>query len=501
MTSLSTSNSAGSGGDAAVGARKDDVSPKLFAGSIAVLLLSCIAQFMLVMDDTIVNIALPSISADLKISGATLSWIPNAYLMAFGGFLLIGGRAADMYGRRRVFTISMGVFVAASALCGLAASSEMLVVSRGLAGLAGAFLSPAALSILLATFTAERERTSALATWTALSVIGAVSGLLISGVLTELLDWRWIFLINLPVGLISILAVRRMIPADGDVTGGSPGATSAVAATTALLILVYTIVETERHGWGSTHTAAGLALAAVLAVVFMFRERSSASPLVPASVARRPHIVIANAYMFVAAGVLFSFFFFLTLYMQLVLAYSAIGSGLAYLPFSITLGVTSVLTGRLLTRFSALPFLAIGPVVASAGLFLISRLDAGSAYLSDLVPAIMLTAAGFGVAFVPLLGIATAGVPERDSGIASGLVTSSQQIGGATGIAILVTVATSVAEDRLAAGLDRVNAIAEGFSAAFQLQIGALAVAFVLSGLLSIYGREHARIEGQPVMA
>lgn len=479
----------------------DATGGRLFAGRLSILLLVCIAQFMLVMDDTIVNVALPSISADLKLDEAALSWVPNAYLLFFGGFLLIGGRVADMYGRRRVFAIAMGAFVTASALCGMAASSEMLIASRALQGLAGAFMSPAALSILLATFVAERERTSALAAWTALTAMGAVAGLLLSGTLVELLDWRWIFWVNLPVGVITLIAATRMIPVSDAERAEAPAVGSAVTATAALLTLVYTVVETGSQGWTSTRTIAGLALAAILAIIFVIRESRSENRLVPASVAKKPHIILANVYMLLAAATLLAMFFFLTLYMQLVLDYSPIEAGLAYLPFSVTLGVSSVLTTKLLERFSALPFLAIGPAVAAVGLYIMSTLDAGSSYAGALMPALMIVSFGFGMAFVPLLGVATAGVPERDSGIASGLVTSNQQIGGAIGIAVMVTLSTTVMNDQLAAGAQQVAAMLDGFSTAFTVQTILMSSAVLVAGLLSLFGREAARIEGQPVMA
>lgn len=471
-------------------------------GAMAILVTVCVAQFMLLVDDTIVNVALPSIAADLGMSEADLSWIPNAYLLMFGGFLLIGGRAADLLGRRRVFQLSMAAFVVASIVAGLAQSSTLLVLARGAQGLAGAFMSPAALSILLATFTGEKERTRALAAWSSLTALGAATGLLLGGALTELVDWSWIFWINLPIGIAAMIAAARYVPAGGrHDQSRAPGLSSALLGTAALLTFVYTIVETSVNPWTSTQTLGGLAIAGVLAVAFLFSESRSDEPLVPGAVIRRTNISLGNVYMFLAAAGLLAMFFFVTLYMQTVLGYSPFEAGAAWLPFSVSLGVFSMITAKLIERFSAIPFLTIGALVATAGMFVLTQIDAGSGYLTTLVPAFVTIAAGFGLAFVPILGIATAGVEQRNSGIASGLLTSSQQIGGAVGIAVLVTIATTTTNNQLALGMNRADALIEGFQTAFYVQVGILMTAAVVGLLIGLFARESGKLEGLPVPA
>lgn len=471
-------------------------------GRMMILLLVCVAQFMLLIDDTIVNVALPSIGADLQLDEAQLSWVTNAYLLTFGGFLLIGGRLADLVGRKRMFALAMSAFVVASALCGLAPSAPVLIVARGVQGLAGAMMSPAALSILLATFVAERERTRALATWTALTALGAATGLLVGGTLVELLDWRWIFWINLPVGLITLAAVARTIPADSAETSvRAPGFGNAALATSSLLLLVYSVVETSTYAWTSTRTLAGLALSAVLGIAFVLRERNADNPLIPAAIVRRPNIALGNVFMFLAAAALLAMFFFLTLYMQEVLGYSPLKTGLAYLPFSLTLGVFSGVVAKLIERVSAIPFLTIGALVAAAGMAQMSLLDAASGYTTALLPALMTVAAGFGIAFVPILGVATAGVPQRDSGIASGLVNSAQQIGGAVGIAALVTIATNATGNAAAGGANRAYALVDGFQSAFVVQTAILLATAVVGLAIAAFARESGRLKGMPLPA
>lgn len=479
-----------------------DAKPFQAAGAIAILVTVCVAQFMLLIDDTIVNVALPTIAADLGLSEAGLSWIPNAYLLMFGGFLLIGGRMADLLGRRRVFQISMAAFVLASIVAGLAQSSTLLIIARGAQGLAGAFMSPAALSILLATFTGEKERTRALAAWSSLTALGAATGLLLGGALTELVDWSWIFWINLPIGIAAMIAAARYVPEGGrHEAARAPGLSSALLGTAALLTLVYTVVETESNPWTSTATLGGLAVSFLLGAAFLFSESRSNEPLVPGAVIRKPNISLGNVYMFLAAAGLLAMFFFVTLYMQRVLGYSPFEAGAAWLPFSLSLGIFSGITAKLIERFSAIPFLTIGALVATFGMLQIAQIDAQSGYLTTLVPAFVTIAAGFGLAFVPILGIATGGVEQRNSGIASGLLTSSQQIGGAVGIAVLVSIATNTTADKMALGVNQMDAMIDGFQAAFYVQTGILAAAAIVGMLIGAFARESGRLEGIPVPA
>lgn len=471
-------------------------------GALAILVVVCTAQFMLLIDDTIVNVALPSIAQDMNLTESSLSWIPNAYLLMFGGFLLIGGRMADLLGRRRVFVSSMAAFVTASAIAGLATDPTMLSIARGAQGLAGAFMSPAALSILLATFTEDKERTRALAAWSSLTALGAATGVLLGGALTQLISWHWIFWINLPIGLVTIAAAMRLVPVgERHEQTEAPGLSSAILGTAGLLAFVYTIVETGTQGWTSARTLGGFAIAVFFAVAFVISERRSASPLVPASVIRRPNVSLGNAFMFLAAAGLIAMFFFVTLYMQIVKGYSPFEAGAAWIPFSLTLGVFSGITAKLVERFSAIPFMIGGALVASAGTLAMAQIGPDTGYWSGLMPSMMLIAGGFGLAFVPLLGVATTGVEDRNSGIASGLLTSSQQIGGAVGIAALVTIASTVTDNKVADGASRSLALIDGFQTALYVQAGVLVLAALVGVLIASFARESGRFEALPVPA
>lgn len=470
--------------------------------ALAVLVVVCTAQFMLLIDDTIVNVALPSIAQDMKLTESALSWIPNAYLLMFGGFLLIGGRMADLLGRRRVFMVSMGAFVTASIAAGLAQDPTTLSIARGAQGLAGAFMSPAALSILLATFTEDKERTRALAAWSSLTALGAATGVLLGGALTELISWHWIFWINLPIGLVTMAAAARLVPAgERHELTQAPGLASATLGTAALLAFVYTIVETGTQGWTSGRTLGGFVIAALFAIGFVVSERRSDSPLVPAAVIRRPNVALGNVFMFLAAAGLIAMFFFVTLYLQIVKGMSPFEAGAAWIPFSLTLGIFSGITAKLIERFSAIPFLVIGALVAAIGTAAMAQIGPDTGYWSGVMPSMMLIAGGFGFAFVPLLGVATTGVEERNSGIASGLLTSNQQIGGAVGIAALVTIASSVTDGRVADGASRSLALIDGFQTALYVQAGVLVLAAGVGLLIAAFARESGRFEALPVPA
>jgi EmrB/QacA subfamily drug resistance transporter len=465
---------------------------------IQILVLVCLAQFMLLVDDTIVNVALPSIQADLGFSESGLTWVANAYFLALGGFLLVGGKAADLLGRRRVLMAGFAAFAAASAVCGMAPSAGVLVGARGVQGLAGAFLSPAALSILLATFPGGRERTQALGAWAALTGIGAATGLLAGGALVELLDWRWVFLINVPVALVVVPLIRRSVPADGprDPERAAPDVLGAVLGTSALLVFTLTIVRTDDHPWTSAWTLGGLGLAALLAVGAFLRERRSPEPLIPRDLLRSRTTLAANGLMLVGAAGLFAMFFFLTLYMQLVLGWGALETGAAYLPFSAVMAVTSGVVAKALDGRSARGLLLVGPIIGGAGLWMMSGLEATSAYTAHLLPALCVTAFGLGLTFVPLINAATGGAGEADGGGASALLTTCQQIGAVLGIAVMVTIATGQANDAIATGTAQGAALVEGFQAAFRVQAIVLASAGLLALLIGPAPRPVAQAAG-----
>jgi EmrB/QacA subfamily drug resistance transporter len=450
-----------------------------------VLFLACVAQFMLLVDDTIVNVALPSMAADLGFSESSLSWVVNAYLLTFGGFLLIGGRLADRFGPRRLFALSLAGFALASALCGLAPTDEVLVAARAAQGVMGALLSPAALAILLATYPEGAGRRRALSAWAALMGAGAAFGLVVGGALVEAADWRWIFLVNLPVAGAALLAVPRVLPADDSTDARpAPNVAGATLATLALLLLVFTVVETEDAGWTSTRSLLGFAVAAALGAAFAVSERRSASPLLPPALIRRRRAMSADAVVFIAAGGLLAMFFFQTLYLQRVLALSALETGLAFLPFSATMGIVSGAIGRLPQRVDTrLPIVA-GLVLAAAGLWMMSTLDPASRYAAEVLPALAVVAAGLGMAFVPVMGLATGDAEERDGGLASGLMTSAQQIGGAIGIAVMITIASSRTTDAIAGGAAPASALTDGFAAAFRVEAVVMVAAALLAAVV-----------------
>jgi EmrB/QacA subfamily drug resistance transporter len=455
------------------------------AAPALVLLLACVAQFMLILDDTIVNVALPTLGADLGFSERALSWVVNAYFLTFGGFLLIGGRVADRVGARRMFLLSMAAFAGASALCGAAWSPEVLVAARALQGLAAALLSPAALAILLATFAEGPARARALAVWASLIGLGAATGLLAGGAITEALHWRWVFLINVPVAATALVVVPRFIPRD-DLSGArpTPNVPGALLGTAALLLLVFTVVETDGAGWTSARTLAGFGGVVVLGALFAASELRSASPLLPRTLLRRRQAMTADGLVLLAAGALMAMFFFGTLYMQRVLGYGALRTGLSFLPFSVSMGLASVVAGRLPSRLDPRIPVAGGMALAATGLGVMSTLTPTSSYAGHLAPSLAVTAFGVGLAFVVLMEIATGGAEDRDGGLASALLTTGQQIGAAVGIAAMVTIATTRTTDKLARGTAPAVAATDGFTAAFAVMAGLMLAAGALAVLL-----------------
>jgi EmrB/QacA subfamily drug resistance transporter len=415
-----------------------------------VLVLVCLAQFMVVLDATIVNVALPSIQADLEISESSLQWIVNAYALLFGGFLLLGGRAGDLIGRKRVFLAGLVLFTAASLLCGLAQGETMLILARGLQGLGAALVSPAALSIVTTTFAEGAERTKALGVWAAIAVGGGAVGLVLGGLLVDTLSWPWIFFVNVPVGIAAFILSLRLVPESKDEhVHKSFDLAGAVTVTAGLVALVYGIVRSSESGWGSAEVLGFLALAAVLLVAFVFIERRSAEPLVRLSIFSVKTVRGANAAMLVVAAGLFAMFFFNTLYVQRVLGFSPLEAGLAFVPFTAGVIIGAGLSQRLVPALGAREVPLIGAALGALGLLLFLRLTPDSSYLADLLPGIMLTSIGMGLVFVPITLIATSGVPADDAGLASGLFNTSQQIGGALGLALLSTLATNRTEDEL----------------------------------------------------
>ncbi len=454
-----------------------------------VLVLVCLAQFMVILDATIVNVALPTIQTDLDMTDTNLQWIVNAYTLIFGGFLLLGGRAGDLAGRKKVFLIGLVLFTSASLLCAVATGSTWLIMSRGLQGLGAALVSPAALSIVTATFREGADRTKALGVWSAIAVGGGAVGLLLGGILVETLSWPWIFLVNIPVGIVAFALSLKYVPESRDEhahkTFDIPGA---VAVTAGLIALVYGIVRSAELGWGSGQVIGILALSAVLLIGFVVIEHRSAEPLVRLSIFAVRTVRGANVAMLIVACGLFSMFFFNTLYLQRVLDFSPIQSGLAFLPFTAGIIIGSIASQQLIPRLGAREVPIIGLIIAVLGMLLFVRLTPDSTYLTDILPGIMLTSIGMGLTFVPLTLIATSGIPVDDAGLASGLFNTSQQVGGALGLALLSTFAANKTADVLSSSggkptdADTAQALVDGFHVAW---IGC--AAFLAAGAVMLF--------------
>ncbi len=465
-----------------------------------ILLVVCLGQFMVVLDATIVNVALPTIQADLGFSPTSLQWVLNAYALMFGGFLLLGGRAADLFGRRNLFVAGVALFTFASLLDGLATSPELLVGARALQGLGAALVSPAALSIVTNTFSEGRERTRALGIWAAIAVGGGALGLLLGGVLTEYLSWRWIFFVNLPVGILTIALAARVLPESR--VHGRRGFDLAGAATvtSGLMLLVYGIVKAQDYGWGSGRTLGLIAGAAALIVAFVAIELRSSHPLVRLGIFRTRSLSAANASMLVVAGGMFAVFFLSTLYLQDVLHMSPVETGLGFLPLTGGVIAASGLAQRLIPRFGVRGVALAGTLVAGVGLVFLSFATATGSYVADVLPGLIVMGIGLGFVFVPLTLIATTNVGREDSGLASGLFNTSQQIGGALGIAILSTLASNRTADSLVAfgdaptAAERAEATVDGFQVAFLTGAGLMVLGAIVIALL-VRPRDVAAIQ------
>jgi EmrB/QacA subfamily drug resistance transporter len=405
------------------------------------------AQLMVVLDATITNIALPSIRTDLEVSDANLAWIVNAYALAFGGLLLLGGRAGDLFGRRRMFQAGIAVFTLASLLGGLAPNERLLIGARVLQGVGAALAAPSALALITTTFPAGRPRNAAMGVYAAMGGIGATVGLLLGGALTDVLDWRWVFFVNIPVGLVVLAGTRTLVEADRH--PGRLDIPGAVSGTGGLLALVHGITRGGEHGWTDGLTLASFAAAAVLLPAFLVIQARTGHPMMPLRLFRDRNRSGSYATMlFIGAG-MFATFYFLTLHMQLILEYSAVRTGFAYLPFSVGMGVAAGVSSKLVARLAPRVIAAPGLLVAAAGMFWFSALEPDSSYTGHLMPAMFVTALGLGMSFVPMTLGAVSGVGHEDSGIASALLNTAQQVGGALGLAVMSTISTSAADGRL----------------------------------------------------
>ncbi|HZB35424.1 MAG TPA: MFS transporter [Gaiellaceae bacterium] len=433
---------------------------------LALALLATV-QFMVVLDIAIVNVALPSIQVDLGFSQENLQWVISAYALLFGGFLLLGGRAADLLGRRRLFIAGLIVFTAASLLSGLAWSDEVLILTRAVQGLGAAIITPAALSILMTTFSEGRERNAALGVWGAVGAFGAVAGVLLGGVLTDWLSWEWIFYINVPVGLAALALTPLLLTESRDAHVKSFDVPGAVLVTSGLITLVYGITQANDYGWASVETIGLFVGAAALLAGFVGWELRAKEPLMPFTIFRIRTVAAANLAGLILGTVTFSMFLMLTLYMQQVLAYSPMKTGVAYLAVAATAIVWSGVAAQLVNRVGVKPVIAAGMTLLATGLLYFTQVSVGGSYVGDLLPGFLIIAAGLGFSFVPISIAALAGVQPSEAGLASGLFNTSQQIGGALGIAALSAIATSTTNDAVASGTAVPKALTDGFESAF----------------------------------
>jgi EmrB/QacA subfamily drug resistance transporter len=450
-----------------------------------VLVIACLAQFMVVLDNTIVNVALPSVQRGLHFSPADLQWVVNAYTLIFGGFLLLGGRAADLLGRRRLFMAGVALFSVASLLNGLSQSSTMLILGRGLQGLGGALLSPAALSIINTTFTETSERTKALGVWSAIAAGGGAVGLLLGGVLTDLASWPWIFIVNVPVGVVALALTLRYVPESrAHMEHRAFDLTGAITVTGGLVVLVYGIVKAQAYGWGSAKTIGLLAGGVVLLALFTLIESRSVAPLMRLSIFRVRTLSVADGVLLLVASGMFGMFFFASLYVQEILGYSPLRAGLAFLPVTAGIVVGAGIAQQLIRRLGVRNVSVLGISLATAGMVVLTQVPVHGSYAGDLLPGLLPMSIGMGLTFVPVTLLGTGGVSDDDAGLASGLFNTAQQVGGSLGLAILSTLAASQTSSLLHGGAATVAARVSGYHVAFAaaaIMLGAGALIMVLA--------------------
>jgi EmrB/QacA subfamily drug resistance transporter len=447
------------------------------------LAIVCVAMFMTVLDVSIVNVALPSIKNSLNVGESSLQWVLIAYTITFGGLLLLGGRAADLLGRRRMFMIGMALFAAASLACGFAGSIGVLVAARAVQGIGAAIVSPATLSIITTTFEEGSERNKALGIWGAMGGSGAAAGVLFGGILTKYAGWEWVFFVNVPVAVI-VLALTRAVVRESRVTGmrgfDIGGATTVTAS---LALLVYGISKAPDVGWGSGRTIAFLVAAGVLLAAFLVIEKRHSAPMMPFSIFRTKTVTGANVAGFLLGAVVFANFFLLTLYVQQVLHYSALKTGLTFLATAGTVIPVAGLSQALVTKIGPRPVMAVGLALITGGMIWYSQIPVHASFASDLLPGYLMVGVGMAFAFIPMSIAALAGVRPDEAGLASGLINTSQQIGGALGVAIAATVAFTHTTTLVHSGHDLASAQTSGFALGFWViaGIGAAAVVATLA--------------------
>jgi EmrB/QacA subfamily drug resistance transporter len=443
----------------------------------------CTGMLMIILDGTIVNVALPSIQEDLGFSQSSLAWVVNAYLIPFGGLLLLAGRLGDLIGRKRMFTSGLILFVAASALCGMAQTQAMLIGARFLQGVGGALTSAVILGMIVTMFPEQREQAKAIGVYSFVASAGASLGLLLGGVLTEALSWHWIFFVNLPIGIAAGVLASRLVESDEGI-GIREGADvpGAVLITSSLMLGVYTIVEAATRGWGSTTTLVLGAVSLALMAGFVARQHTAATPLVPLRIFRSRNVTGANVVQILMVAGLFGMFFLGALYLQGVQGYSPIEVGLAFLPVALLIGAVSLrVADKVILRFGGRATLVAGLSFVLVGLLLFTRAPLEANYVIDVLPTMILFGLGAGLSFPAMVSLAMSGATPADAGLASGLVNTTQQVGGALGLAVLATLSTTRTGNALAEGTARATALVDGYRLAFVVAAGFATAAIALA--------------------
>ena len=470
------------------------------------LIVLCVGMLMIILDSTIVNVALPAIQRDLGFSQTNLAWVVNAYLITFGGLLLLAGRLGDLLGRKRLFMFGLALFTTASLLCGVAQDQTMLIAARFVQGIGGALTSAVILGMVVTMFPEPREQAKAIGVYSFVASAGASLGLLLGGVVTQWINWHWIFFVNVPIGILTWLAATRLVPADGKVPGVGRNIDIAGAGlvTGAVMLGVYTIVKAGSYGWGSAHTLGFGAVALALAVGFVIREATAKEPLMPLRVFESRNVAGANVVQLMMVAGLFGMFFLGVLFMQHVLGYSAVGTGVAFLPVSLGIGVLSLsLSARLNFRFGPKATLLAGLGMLALALAWLTRVPVHASYVTDLLPSMVLLGAGAGLSFPSLMTLAMSGATPEDSGLASGLVNTTVQVGGALGLAILATLAGSRTTSLAHAGVGHAAALTGGYHLAWLISASIAAAALLIAtpALKSVRLGEDTAANGEDAVA
>jgi len=447
------------------------------------LLVLCAGMLMIVLDATIVNVALPSIQRDLGFSQSSLAWVVNAYLIPFGGLLLLAGRLGDLVGRKRIFIGGLAVFTAASLLCGVSGSQGMLIAARLVQGVGGAMTSTVILGVIVTMFPEPRDQARAIGVFSFTAAAGGSIGLLAGGVFTQAVNWHWIFFVNLPIGIAAGVLAARLLDSDRGIgLGQGADVAGAVLVTAALMLGVYTIVEARDYGWGSAHTLGLGAVAVLLLAGFLVRQATASNPLLPLDLFRSRNVSGANLVQVLMVAGMFGMFFLGALYLQRVLGYDPMQIGLAFMPVAIAIGTLSFrFSARLNLRFGARAVLLAGLTLIAAGLAIFARAPMAATYAVDILPAMVLLGVGGGLSFPAVMTLGMSGATASDSGLISGLVNTTAQVGGSLGLAVLATLATSRTDHLLAAGQSPAGALTDGYRLAFGVGVGLVATAIVVA--------------------